>query len=71
MEKLVSNSKIKIYNENIRGKYIYIYIYWRKKKGRTLSYQLKKINRYANDWSKEKNHTVIDAKLQVQKGSAK
>ena len=31
-----------------------------------MSYQLKKINRYAIDWSKEKN-TVIAAKLQVQK----
>ena len=39
-----------------------------KKKRPTLSYQLKKINRYAIDGSKEKN-TVIAGKLQVQKSA--
>ena len=55
-KKPASNSNIKIYNESLsRGNiYIYIYIYWEKKKRPTLSHQLKKINRYAIDWSKEK-----------------
>ena len=66
-KKNASNSKIKIYNESLsRGKNI-IYI-GKKKKRPTLSYQLKTINRYTIDWSKEKN-TVIAAKLQVQKSA--
>ena len=38
--------------------YIYIYI-GEKKKRPTLSHQLKKINSYAIDWSKEKNHRKL------------
>ena len=70
VKKLESDLKIKIYNESLsRGK-IYIgkkYIF-EKKKGPTLSYQLKKIKRHAIVWSKEKN-TVRVAKLQCKKCS--
>ena len=54
-KKPASNSKIKIYNESLsRGKKIYILEKKKEKKMPTLSYQLKKINRYAIDLSKEK-----------------
>ena len=54
-KKPASNSKINIYNKSLsRGK---IYIYWKKKKKMPIwSYQLKTVNIYATDWSKEKKH---------------
>ena len=56
-KKTASNLKIKIYNESLpRRKKC---IYWKKicieKKRQTLSYQLKKIKRHTNGWSKKKN----------------
>ena len=55
-----SDLKMKIYNESLSREKIYtgknIYILEKKEKMPTLSYQLKKIKRYAIGWSKEKNH---------------
>ena len=63
VKKDVSDLKIKnIQRISVKGK---IYILEKKQKRPTLSYQVKKIKRHRNGWSKEKKNTVRAAMQKV------